>query len=141
MIRFATKYDNNKIIEILKDFAIKSDNALTNNPLTWSKNHVESVLSHLYAGKGFVLVDDEVTGILVALKNQCLWNPQIYQLQEVMLHGLNDIVIARLVKEYIKIAKQKLDAKEIEQALIASYNDTIYERYGLKKLEQQWEIK
>lgn len=141
MIRFANKYDNDKIIELLKDFAIKSDNPLTKNPLSWSKNYVESILNALYAGHGFVLVDDKITGFLVAYKSQCFWNKDIYQLQEVMLHGKTNIVIARLIKEYIKIAKEMTDKHEINQAVISSYPYVNLSKFGLKLLEHHWEIK
>lgn len=141
MIRFANRYDNDKIIELLKDFAIKSNNPLTNNPLAWSKTYVEQVLATLYAGCGFVLIDDKQTGILVAAKTPCFWLKDMYQLQEVMLHGHNKFVIARLIKEYIKIAKEMLVNNHIQQAVMASYNDVNLERYGMVKFEQHWEIK
>ena len=141
MIRFANKYDNDKIIELLKDFAIKSNNPLTNNPLAWSKTYVEQILATLYAGHGFVLIDDNQTGILVAARTPCFWLKDIYQLQEVLLHGKNKFVIARLIKEYIKIAKEMLEKKEINQAVMASYNDVKFEKYGMVKFEQHWEIK
>ena len=141
MIRFANKYDNNKIIELLKDFAIKSNNPMTNNPLAWSKTYIEQILITLYAGRGFVLIDDDQTGILVAARTECFWLKDIYQLQEVMLTGTNKFVIARLIKEYVKIAKEMLNKNEIQQAIMASYEDLGFERYGMVKLEQHWEIK
>lgn len=141
MIRFANKYDNDKIIELLKDFAIKSNNPLTNNPLAWSRTYIEQILMTLYAGRGFVLIDDEQTGILVAAKTECFWLKDIYQLQEVMLTGNNKFVIARLIREYVKIAKEMLDMKQINQAVMSSYDDLKFERYGMVKLEQHWEIK
>lgn len=141
MIRFANKYDNDKIIELLKDFAIKSNNPLTNNPLAWSKTYIEQILFTLYAGRGFVLIDNEQTCILVAAKTECFWLKDIYQLQEVMLHGTNKFVIARLIKEYVKIAKEMLEKKQINQAVMSSYEDLRLERYGMVKLEQHWEIK
>lgn len=58
-----------------------------------------------------------------------------------MLHGTNKFVIARLIKEYIKIAKEMLEKKQINQAVMASYEDLRLERYGMIKLEQHWEIK
>ncbi len=141
MIRFANKYDNDKIIELLKDFAIKSNNPMTNNPLAWSKTYVEQVLATLYAGHGFVLIDDKQTGILVAARTQCFWLKDIYQLQEVMLHGKNKYVLFKLIKEYIKIAKDMLGKNEIQHAVMASYNDVKFEKYGMVKFEQHWEIK
>ena len=140
MIRFANKYDNDKIIDLIKDFAIKSDNPLTKNPMSWSKTYVESILNHLYAGRGFVLIDDEQTSILIAVKSQCFWNEYSYQLQETMLTGKSNIVIARLIKEYIKIAKDMINKGEINQAVMSSYIGIDLSKFGLKLLEHHWEI-
>ena len=114
---------------------------MTNNPLVWSKTYIEQILANLYAGHGFVLIDNEQTGILVAVKSPCFWLQDTYQLQEVMLCGSNKIIIARLIKEYIKIAKEMLSKNQIQQAIMASYEDLGFERYGMIKLEQHWEIK
>ena len=141
MIRFANKYDNNKIIELLKDFAIKSNNPLTNNPLAWSKTYIEQILATLYAGHGFVLIDDNQTDILVAARVESFWLKNIWQLQEVMLTGNNKFVIARLIKEYIRIAKDMINKGEINQAIMASYENLGFERYGMVKLELHWEIR
>jgi hypothetical protein len=141
VIRFANKYDNDKIIELLKDFAIKSNNPVTNNPLAWSKTYIEQILAALYAGHGFVLIDDKQTDILIAAKTQCFWLKEIYQLQEVMLTANNKFVVVKLIKEYVRIAKEMLDKKEINQAVMSSYDDLKFERYGMNKLEIHWEIK
>jgi hypothetical protein len=141
LIRFANKYDNNKIIELLKDFAIKSNNPLTNNPLAWSKTYIEQILATLYAGHGFVLIDDNQTDILVAVRTESFWLQNVWQLQEVMLTANNKFVVTRLIKEYIRIAKDMINKGEITQAIMASYKDLGFERYGMVKLELHWEIK
>ena len=141
MIRQANKYDIDKIIELLKDFAIKTESQLKGSPLDWSKTYVTQLITNIIAGQGFILIDNEQTGILIAFKNNCFWNDKSIQLQEVMLHGYNKFVIARLIKEYIKIAKELLRKKEINQATMSSYDDLKFERYGMKKLEYTWEIK
>jgi hypothetical protein len=141
LIRFANKYDNDKIIELIKGFAIELDTPLASNPLTWSRTHCESILTMLYAGLGFVLIDDEQTGILVAVKSKYFWNNNIIQLQEVMLTGKTNIVIARLIKEYIKVAKDMLNKGEVNQAVIASFVGVDLSKFGLKQLESKWEIK
>ena len=141
MIRQANKYDIDKIIELLKDFAIKTDSQLKGSPLDWSKTYVMQLITNIIAGQGFILIDDKQTGILIAFKNHCFWNDKSIQLQEVMLHGYNKFVIARLIKEYIKIAKELLNKREINQATMSSYNDLKFERYGMHKLEYIWEIK
>ena len=141
MIRFANKYDNDKIIDLLKDFAIKTNNPLADNPLSWSKTYVENILNNLYAGRGFVLVDNEITGILVAFKAPCFWNEHIYQLQETMLHGKTNIIIARLIKEYIKIGKEMINKHQVNQVVMSSYAYVDLSKFGLKLLEHHWEVK
>jgi hypothetical protein len=141
LIRFANRYDNNKIIELLKDFAIKSNNPITNNPLAWSKTYIEQILATLYAGHGFVLIDNNQTDILVAVRTESFWLQNVWQLQEVMLTANNKFVVARLIKEYIRIAKDMINKGEITQAIMASYKDLGFERYGMVKLELHWEIR
>ena len=141
MIRFANKYDNDKIIELLKDYMIKTKNPMANNPMVWSKTYVENVLNILYSGRGFVLVVDDVTGILAAYKSTAFWSEKIFQLQVTMLHGKSKFVIARLIKEYIKIAKDMINKHEINQAIMPSYPHVDLSKFGLTLLEHQWEIK
>lgn len=140
MIRLANKYDIQDIIRLLKDFAATSDNAMTNFPLTWSKTYIEGVLASVLAGKGFILIDDEKDGLLVAVRTPCFWIENVYQLQEVMLHGKNKFTIYRLIKEYVRIAREMIENGEIHQAVMSSYKDDKFERIGLKKLEVHWSI-
>lgn len=141
MIRFANKYDNDKIIELIKEFASKIKTPLASNPLSWSKTHCENILTMLYAGLGFVLIDDEQTGILIAVKSKYIWNNNIIQLQEIMLTGKTNIVIARLIKEYIKVSKDMLNKGEINQSVISSFVGVNLSKFGLTQLESKWEIK
>lgn len=141
MIRLANKFDTDAIVQHLKEFAIESENPLTNNPILWSRTHTEAILARIFAGVGFVLIDEEKSGILVAVKTECFWLKGVWQLQEVMLHSRNKIVAARLIKEYIRIAREMLEKKEISQAVLASHLGCDYSKYGLNKFELHWEIK
>jgi hypothetical protein len=140
MIRLANKHDLQDIIKLLKDFAATSDNAMTNFPLMWSKTYIEGVLASVLAGKGFILIDDDKNGLLVAVRNPCFWIENVYQLQEVMLHSKSKITMYRLIKEYVRIAREMLQRGEIHQAVMSSYKDDKFERIGLKKLEVHWSI-
>lgn len=140
MIRQANKYDIDKIIEIIKDFAIKSNNPMTHNPLKWSKTYLIKVLSQILAGQGFILIDEEQTGVLIAIRTQCFWCEDIYQLQEVMLHSKNKIVIARLIKEYVRVAKAMLFDDEVQEACFGSYGDIKLEKFGMIKTQNLWRV-
>jgi hypothetical protein len=141
LIRLANRYDNDKIMELLREFCFNSKNPMTNDSFNWSKTYTEQLLATLYAGRGFVLIDEKQTGILVAAKFQSFWRADKIQLQEIMLHSNNKFVIVRLIKEYIKIAKEMLEKNEIQQAIMGSYEDYGFERFGMVKLEQHWEVK
>lgn len=140
MIRLANKYDTEDIIGLIKDFAQTSNNPMTKEPLKWSRTYIEKILASIFAGRGFVLIDDKKTGILVAVKNQCFWIDTVYQLQEVMLHGKTKIVMYRLIKEYVRISKKMIQNCEINNAVLSSYKDDRFERIGLNKLEVHWSV-
>jgi hypothetical protein len=140
VIRLANKYDIEDIIRLLKEFAIQSDNVLTNDPTKWSKTYIEAILATILAGKGFCLIDEEKTGILIAVKTPTFWIDNIYQLQEVMLYSNSKMLMLRLIKEYIRIAKDMIERNEITQAMICTYKDDRFERLGLKKTEIHWSI-
>jgi hypothetical protein len=140
LIRQANKYDIDKIIDLIKDFAIHSQNPMAHNPLKWSKNYIIQILSQILAGQGFILIDEDETGILIAIKTECFWCKDIYQLQEVMLHGKNKIVIARLIKEYVKISQAMLLNEEINEACFGSYGNTNLEKFGMIKTQNLWRV-
>ena len=140
MIRLANKFDVDDIVRLLKEFVIESNNPLTFNPMNWSKTYVESLLANILAGHGFCLIDDEKTGILIAVKSQCFWIENEWQLQEVMLHSKSKILMYRLIKEYAKIARDMIANNEIKNAMISTYKDDKFERLGMKKIEIHWSV-
>jgi hypothetical protein len=140
LIRQANKYDIDKIIDLIKDFATQSNNPMAHNPLKWSRTYIVQILSEIFFGKGFILIDEDQTGILIAIKTECFWCKDIYQLQEVMLHGKSKIVIARLIKEYVKISQAMLLNQEINEACFASYGNTNLEKFGMIKTQNLWRV-
>ena len=137
MIRLANKFDVDDIVRLLKEFAIESSNPFTLNPMKWSKTYVEIVLANILAGRGFCLIDDKKTGILIAIKSQCFWVENEWQLLEVMLHSKSKILMYRLAK----IARDMIANNEIQNAMISTYKDDRLERLGMKKMEIHWSIK
>jgi hypothetical protein len=140
LIRQANKYDIYKIIEILKDFAIKTESQLKGSPLDWSKTYVTQVITNIISGQGFILIDEEQTGILMAVKTECIWCKGVYQLQEILMHSRSKILLARLIKEYARIADCMLYDGEISEAIIGSYGDTNLEKFGMIKTQNLWRV-
>lgn len=140
MIRFATRYDNDAIIDMMKKFAIDANYKMAKDPMNWSRTHIENSLNELYAGRGFVLIDTNYTGILIAVRTQSFWIPNFIQLQEVMLYGENKFIIGRLIRDYSKIAKQLIEQGKINEAIMFSNNDCNYTGFDMIKFESIWRV-
>lgn len=140
MIRFATRYDNDAIIDMMKKFAINAKYPMAKDPMNWSRTHIENSLNELYAGRGFVLVDTNYTGILIAVRTQSFWIPNFIQLQEVMLYGENKFIIGRLIRDYSKIAKKLIKQGKINEAIMFSNNDCNYTGFDMIKFESIWRV-
>jgi hypothetical protein len=140
MIRFATRYDNDDIIEMMKKFAIDTNSPIAKNPMSWSRTHIEKTLNELYAGRGFVLIDANYTGILIAVRTQSFWIPDFIQLQEVMLHGQNKFIIGRLIRKYTELAKELKEKGIINDAVMFSNNDCNYTGFDMIKIESTWRV-
>jgi hypothetical protein len=138
MIRYANKFDNKIIYELLIDFHTKVPNRLSLDISKWSATYVDSQLAKIYAGAGFVLIDDNCQGFLCAVKQPCFWIPETYVLQEAMWHGKNKKISLKLLQEYLKIGKKMLDNKEVLEVYFTSFNDVDYSRYNVKKIGNDW---
>ena len=137
-IRFANQYDNNKIKDLLIDFYKNYKHPLVTDVSKWSATHVDKVLTNIYAGLGFVLIDEQATGFLVALKVPCLWIPDTYQLQEAMWHGKSKKVSVSLLKEYLSIAKAWKEEGKITEYYFNNYSNADFTKYKMKHIGKIW---
>lgn len=141
MIRFANPHDNDKIKDLLVGFHKQYQHPLSSDMDKWSFDHIDLVLTQIYAGRGFVLVDDDVTGILVAIKCECLWIPDVFTLQEAMWHGNSDRVKVELLREYFKIARQWVDEGKVSDFYFSTYGNSDFEKHQMKRLNTTWGLK
>jgi hypothetical protein len=100
MIRLANKFDNEQIKEFLKDYHREYGNALSHQIDKWSSNYVDDQLAKIYAGLGFVLIEDD--GFLCAMRAPCFWIPNVYVLQETMWYAKSKKTSVMLIKKYIE---------------------------------------
>ena len=145
MIRQATKYDIDIIIEMLKHFRdadifgiVKENN---------NKEYIVAVLSEILSGKGaiFIAEKDQPIGMLIGLILPSFWNPQILELHELAFwiepehrggtHGF------RLLKAYIDYANELKKNGRINNFYVTKMVDSPdikYQKFGFKKLEENW---
>ena len=140
MIRLANKFDNEAIKNLLVDFHRKIPNDLSKDITKWDFDLIDKQLLNIYAGMGFVLIDEDYKGFLCAVKTPCFWIPKVYTLQETMWHGKSKKVAYSLLKEYIKIGKKMKQNNEITEFYFSSFQDGNFEKLGAKKTSFQWVI-
>lgn len=54
------------------------------DPMNHDYQHVEQLLFQIIAGKGFALIDKEMRGTLIAVKQRNIWCPNIIELHELL---------------------------------------------------------
>lgn len=138
MIRYANKFDNEAIKAILIDFALTIENGFSMDSEKWDLKHIEMQLTRIYAGLGFVLIDEKQTGILVAVKAPSFWFPDQYALYEMMWHSLDRKVAVELLDAYIAIGREKIAKEEIVEVHFSSFTDADYSRKGARKFHTDW---
>jgi len=136
MIRLANKFDNEKIKEFLIAFHEQTPNRLSMKMDHWSSEFVDQQLAKIYAGLGFVLIDDD--GFLCALKAPCFWIPNLFVMQETMWFAKNKKTSVRLMKKYIEIGEEMKRKNEIVEFYISNFSDADLSKFGAKKICNDW---
>jgi hypothetical protein len=140
MIRYANKFDLDTIYDLLKDFGKKYNNEfdILNCNHDSSKEYVYKQLTNILSGCGFILIAEDKSGVLCAIKNPSLWIKDAFVLQEGMWHGLNKKTTLRLLKKYLEIGKKMKENGEVKEVYFSSYKDIDYKKLKVKKLSYHW---
>jgi hypothetical protein len=138
MIRYANKFDNKAIWELLKDFCYKKQFNVSLDESEWSEEYVNSRLSMIYAGLGFVLIAED--GFLVAIKNPCFWLKDVFVLQELMWHSKSKKTAVALIKKFIEIGKEMVESGIVREIHFSSFDNADFSKYGAIKHQTAWKI-
>lgn len=141
-MRQATKYDKTAIIDLMQEFRKEADiaeYANLDNETYWHK-----LLDTILAGAGVVFFE-EGKGLLMALITHTIWCDKTFYMQElawfVKLEYRNTTLGYRLLKQYIEHGKKLKESKRIKFFCIAklpSSPDIKYDRFGFRKLDDNW---
>ena len=118
MIRLATRYDIPRLLEIVEAYAHEN----TIKKLGASHNHfpryVEELLFSIIQGRGFIFIDANMRGAIIAYKNSNIWSPKVKELNELLWwvepEYRNGTVGGRLWKAFDEQAQKMLDLGEID---------------------------
>ena len=118
MIRLANKFDMPFLIEMMRSFSLEVAIQIFNKEYEDDKVYIENLLTSLIVGRGFILVDDELHGMLAAIKTKNTWKPNIWELRELIWwvnpDKRNSSLAGRLWKTFDDKANEMKEKKEID---------------------------
>ena len=140
MIRFANKFDFPVMYDLLEHFCKLHRFEILKDEAKWSKDYVFKQLSMVLAGVGFILIAEDGSGFLVAMKAPCFFIEGAYYLHEIIWHSKNDKTSLKLFKRFIEIGNEMKKSGEIKEAHFSCFTDSDFTRYGATKLQNTWKI-
>lgn len=142
MIRKATKYDKEQIIEMMQLFRAEANIEQykhLDNVVYWNK-----LLDNILAGQGIIFLE-EGKGLIMALIAHTAWCDRTFQMYELAWYVKpeyrNTTIGYRLLKQYVDYGKQLKEQGRIKLFTIAkmvSSPNIKYDKFGFDKLDETW---
>ena len=141
MIRLANKFDIPILIAMIQEFSKETLIQKYKDQALWDKKYVGNLLYSLIVGRGFVVIDEDLKGMIIAMITPNVWCPQSNQLNElawwVAPEARNGLLGGKLWLEFNKQAQKLLDEKRIDvvmTSLMANSPEIDYSKRGFKQL-------
>lgn len=140
MIRLACKFDVPACVEMMRQYAKESPIQLLAQEQYHDEEHIKAILEQLIIGRGFVLIDDQMRGMLAAIITPNFWIPRLAEVKEVAWWVHPDhrrgTIGGRLFFEFVKHSEKLLKDKraEIVCASLMRTSD-VQDLPGFKKIE------
>jgi hypothetical protein len=84
MIRLATRYDIPRLLEIVEAYSFENPIKILGRPENHNPVYVEQLLFSIIMGKGFVYIDKDLRGAIIAVKQNNVWCPNVKELHELL---------------------------------------------------------
>lgn len=118
MIRLATRYDIPRLLEIVEAYAYENPIKCLGKTHNHFPKYVEELLFSIIAGRGFIYIDNNMRGAIVAIKQGNVWSPKLKELNELLWwvepEYRNGTIGGRLWKAFDERAEAMLKAGDID---------------------------
>ena len=118
MIRLATRYDIPRLLEIVEAYAYENPIKCLGKQHNHFPKYVEELLYSIIAGRGFIYIDHNMRGAIVAIKQGNVWSPKVKELNELLWwvepEHRNGTIGGRLWKAFDERAEAMLKAGDID---------------------------
>lgn len=145
MIRTANKFDLPHIIKMLKHFREQTPIDLMRD--CNDEQYINKLYHHIILGGGLALVAemDQPIGMIIGIKDQNIWDPELRILRELVYwvepEYRNTTAGYRLLKEYNKQAETLRETGKIKlytMTKMTNSPDIDFSRFGYTKTEEVW---
>jgi N-acetylglutamate synthase-like GNAT family acetyltransferase len=146
MIRQASKFDMDAIIELLRKY--QKNSPLDALRYADDEEYIRKLLTELLSGMGFVFLaekDNVIIGMLIAAIFPNIWNPKAKQCSEVAYwvdpEFRGGLAAYRLITAYVKECEEMTRQGKINFFTITKMvnsPDLKYNKFGFNKLEETW---
>ena len=145
MIRQATRYDMECLIDMTRQFAAEFPSKLASDPSNFDADNIMALYFSIMSGRGFILLDTELKGFFVAIIINNTWFPKILEMHElawwVKPEHRNTSVGGRLWLEFNRQADEYIESGRIQAvftSLTVNSPAIDYEKRGYKMLEKSY---
>lgn len=145
IIRTANKFDLPYIIKMLKHFREQTPIDLMRD--CNDEQYINKLYHHIILGGGLALVAemDQPIGMIIGIKDQNIWDPELKILRELVYwvepEYRNTTAGYRLLKEYNKHANELKEQGKIKlytMTKMTNSPDIDFSRFGYTKTEEVW---
>lgn len=140
MIRFASKFDVPACTEMMKKYAEESPIDLLRDNKFHDREYTKTLLEQLIVGRGFVLLDDQMRGMLAAVITPNFWCPKVAEIKEVAwwVHPeyRQGTIGGRLFFEFVKHSEELVRQKRADIVCASLMHiSSVQTLPGFKKIE------
>lgn len=142
MIRKANKFDTPNLIPLMKAYGEESPYRIFKNERFHDSKYVAQLLYEIIAVRGFILIDNDFNGMLIAIITPNVWCPKVTELKElawwVKPEFRNGTLGGKLWLEFNDLGNKMLDSGQINvvcTTVMSSSPALNYEKRGFKLLE------
>jgi hypothetical protein len=144
-VRLANKFDLPIVIDMLRNF--RNHTPIDIMRECNNEEYINKLFHHVILGGGVALIaeDKDVAGMIIGVKDQNVWDPEVKVLRE-LVYWVEPAYRGttagyKLLLKYNKLAQELVDTQKINMytmTKMVNSPDLDFTRFGYKKTEEVW---
>jgi N-acetylglutamate synthase-like GNAT family acetyltransferase len=144
-VRLANKFDLPIVLDMLRNF--RNPTPIDIMRECNNEEYINKLFHHVILGGGIALIaeDKDVAGMIIGVKDQNVWDPEVKVLRELVYwvepQYRGSTAGYKLLLRYNKLAQELVDEQKINMytmTKMVNSPDLDFSRFGYKKTEEVW---